>query len=123
MVFTPPPLQYLPPDSQDTRHTDYQITTPMEIAIQLDRILFAGRPTTPTNYVREPKEAQGSGTKYHTALTELVYNDNRRPIMGNTNEVPKRNEEKLINYVSIILAIYWQLNCCNCREEIHRTFS
>lgn len=43
--------------------------------------------------------------------------------MGNTNEVPTLNEEKIGQSVSVIPANYWQLNCWTFREEVQNIFS
>lgn len=102
MVFIPPPLQYLHHDYQSARHSDDQVTTMVDIAIQLDRILFVDIPNTPTNDFIEPKATQGSGTEYHPAFTDFVSNDERLQSCSR----PRRSRRKKKRKMDTLWQIY-----------------
>lgn len=104
-------------------HADLQVPSTVKIAVQLDKILFSGWRTAPTDEVRGLTETYGSVTEYQIPLTDMIGNDERRLIMRNTSEEPKPNEDKLGHDVSVIPVYYCHLNCRTFREEFQRTFS
>lgn len=59
IVVTPPRLQYIPPDDERPRHEDVQVTRQVEIVLQIDRMLFSDRGTTPTDDIGGSKEMKG----------------------------------------------------------------
>lgn len=52
MMVTPPTLQYLPDDFRNALPADEQVTRPVDIEIQLDRILLGDWPATPNSVIR-----------------------------------------------------------------------
>lgn len=105
IVVIPLPLQHLPHYYRRYLQVEEQVMRPVEISVQIDRILLADWVTTPKDVVRELKY-KGPGIEWNQKFKELISKYDWLAIMRKNIKVQSLNKEQVRNDVSVITYDY-----------------